>query len=94
MKEKYTLKLFIGFLKKNNIYDAYIKSLIEYNSSKLINPTYFIIRTVKVRPMCLIADAFDWSSCKCCNKKWFDLHMEWWTLYNKLFNKKTKRSIL
>jgi hypothetical protein len=86
MKEKYTLKLFIGFLKKNNVYDAYIKSLIECNSPRFIDPLNFIIRTIKVRPRSIIADAFDWRSCKYCPNKWYDLHMEWCTLYNKLFD--------
>ena len=86
MKDKYTLKLFIGFLKKNDVYDVYTKSLIEYNSSRLIDPLSFIIRTIKVRPRSIIADAFDWSSCKYCPNKWYGLHMEWWTLYNKLFD--------
>ena len=79
MKGKYILKLFIGFLKKNNVYKAYIKSLIE---SK-IEPLDFIIKTIKVNLETLIVNAFEWSSCKYCPYKWYGLHMEWCTLYRK-----------
>lgn len=85
MKEKYILKLFIGFLKKNNVYNEYIKSLIESKSSANIEPLSFIIKTIKIRPRSLIVDAFDWSSCKYCPHKWYDLHNEWWALYCKHF---------
>ena len=78
MKERYVLKLFIGFLKQNKVYNEFIKSLLEYNKSiSMEDPLLFIIKTIKTKPRTIIANAFDWSSCKYCPHKWFDLHFQW-----------------
>jgi hypothetical protein len=82
MKEHYILKLFIKFLKENNVYEEY---LIRLNSSKggKEKSIKYIVKQCKYQPLDLIMDAFPWISLNNINSKlkWSDLHREWYFYY-------------
>lgn len=87
MKNKYILKLFISFLKKNNVYYNFLynleidvlyrKRLIKLTKIDLTNPVDYVVYTIKCNPE-MIFDAFSWSHTNGINKeKWCKLHLEW-----------------
>ena len=78
MKEQYILKLFIKFLKKNNVYEEYILSLKSHKGGKEESINYIVLKC-KNKPLDLIISAFPWFSLKNINSKikWSDLHRQW-----------------
>ena len=84
MKNKYILKQFIAFLKKNNVYDEYLYELskgklfrVQYDE-KWINPVDFIIYEIKREPSGLIINAFCWAkSTTLSQETWNELSNEW-----------------
>ena len=82
MKKKYILKTFIKFLKKNDVYNAYIYSL-KLSKNSNIAATKFIINTINRDPNDLIVAAFAWYTSPNQKKSWSELHDEWCYLINK-----------
>ena len=89
MKNKYILKLFIGFLKKNNVYDEFLYYLEKDKPFRLSrlndlrNPIEYIEFMINNNPTMLINDAFDWShATKITRAEWYRLHSSWCKYYN------------
>lgn len=84
MKEQYILKLFIKFLKKNNVYEEYILRLNSHKGGKEESINYIVL-ICKTKPLELIISAFPWFSLKDINSKikWGDLHRKWIYLLKK-----------
>ena len=84
MKNKYILKLFIAFLKRNKVYNEYLYALskgehyrFNYNKN-WIKPEDFIVETIQRSPNNLISDAFDWGNFEYSRyKEWWILNDEW-----------------
>ena len=79
-KHRFILKMFIAFLKKNNVYNEYLSSLEDghyyrHEHRKAINEKQFIIDTVTTQPYRLILDAFRWSDYS--QVDWNDLSLKW-----------------
>lgn len=90
MKNKYILKLFIAFLKQNEVYNDYLYALskgelFRYRIRQKIRPENFISETIKCNPDALIQYAFDWESdSNLSQETWWILNDEWEDLiYNK-----------
>lgn len=81
MNNKLTLKLFIKYLKKNGIYDIYLKCL----THDLKQPIEFITYTIKTNPKWLISNGFMWE--KEHNVDWYHFHMIWCDLIDKQIKK-------
>ena len=67
MTNKNKLKLFITFLKQENIYKEYLKSLNNGKNYREVidcesNVTDFIVKKISELPFHLISSAFNWSS--------------------------------
>lgn len=88
MKNKYILKLFISFLKKNNVYYNFLynldidvlfrQKLIRFKKIDLTNPVDYVVYTIKCNPEMIFNDAFNWSCTNGINReKWSKLHLEW-----------------
>lgn len=84
MKKIKRLKLFINFLKKNNVYEKYILNLTNKSSifyRELLNlpktPDIFISNLIEKRPEELINLSFNWSSTKEGAHFWEVLHYSW-----------------
>ena len=73
MKEKYILKCFITFLKRNNALNIYNEYLQKYRQEK--NAISFLIQHCTDNPTDLIMNAFPWRSNKIVS--WGKLHKEW-----------------
>lgn len=86
MTNKNKLKLFITFLKQENIYKEYLKSLNNgKNYRELIhcesNATDFIVNKISERPFYLINSAFKWSSNHYPYIDWSVVSLKWVDYY-------------
>ena len=83
MKEKFILKLFLAFLKKNNVLEEYVKNLELDNGGKN-ESIRFIVSCCNYQPSNLLMHAFVWGGFKLKNKRftWGDLHRQWNILLN------------
>ena len=89
MNNKIILKLFIKFLRKENIYKDYIEGLkrgasYRANCSRIreCDELEWLVKTVKSCPQNLIVDAFSWGSSKIVH--WGELDLKWkGFVYNK-----------
>lgn len=76
MSKQLLIRVFIKFLKYNQIYDSYLLRLNEtkgdYEESQK-----FIIRCMKTKPDDLIMCAFPWITPCTQKKSWGQLHREW-----------------
>lgn len=79
MKKKLIIKTFTRFLKKNNVYDLYLTSLMNYHEQET-KSIDFIINCLKRTPNELILGAFPWYSVPTQKKSWAILHQEWISL--------------
>lgn len=84
MKNKYILKRFIAFLKRNYAYKEFLNLMINDRNFRitykkdLSNPTDYITFTIQNHPKMLINNAFDWSNSKnITRRQWYDLHNAW-----------------
>lgn len=85
MENKYILKIFINFLKKEGIYTYYLKALEEdkthYRKKRITsyrseNPVDFIVACLNYnKPYMLIDSAFDWTAYQ--NANWYNLTQKW-----------------
>lgn len=79
------LKLFISFLKNNNIYNQFLYNLNKdktFRNKKLYNPVNYIVHQIKTELVFLFLNAFDWSNTKQLNEnQWDDLHEKWLKFY-------------
>lgn len=79
------LKLFISFLKNNNIYNQFLYNLNNdktFRNKKLNKPVNYIVHQIKTEPAFLFLNAFDWSNTKQLNEKqWDNLHEKWLKFY-------------
>lgn len=73
MKEKYILKCFITFLKRNNAFEEFSERLKKYRSNK--EAIRFLITCCKYQPIEIIVSAFPWISNQ--GISWAKLHVEW-----------------
>lgn len=73
MKEKFILKCFITFLKRNNALYIYNEYLQKYRNEK--NAIHFLIQHCSYNPTDLIINAFPWRSNKMVS--WAKLHKGW-----------------
>lgn len=84
MKANFILKLFLTFLKKNNVLEEYIKNLEcdKVGKNESIN---FIVSCCKYQPSNLLIHAFVWREFRLKNKSftWSDLHRKWNLLLRK-----------
>lgn len=84
MKYKYILRIFITFLKRENVYDQYIDALInDKHYRQKISPSLFIAHHVKYSPQNLIASAFDWSTYQNTIVGWAYIDEKWRRLLSK-----------
>jgi hypothetical protein len=88
MKNKYILKLFIYFLKKNNVYYQFLynlnidvlfrRKLIQIEKIDLTNLVDYVVYMIKCNPKRIFNDSFSWFHTNEINsKKWCKLHLEW-----------------
>lgn len=89
MKNKYVLKLFIGFLKKNKVYDEFLYYLEKEKHFRLSrvndlrNPIEYIKFMINNNPTMLVNYAFEWSNAKTRTRvSWCKLHCDWCKYYN------------
>ena len=78
MKAKIILKLFLAFLKKNNVLEEYVKNL-ENDKGGKNESIKFIVNCCTYQPSHLLMLAFVWSEFKLKNKRftWGDLNRKW-----------------
>ena len=96
MKEKYILKRFAAFLKKNNVYDEFLYYLQKDSSFRstasfcdLRNPISYITNAIKCYPEMIFNSAFNWGNTKNIKREqWFELHLEWSRYCRNIFLKK------
>ena len=83
MKGKFILKLFLAFLKKNNVLEEYVKNL-ELDKGGKNESIRFIVSCCKYQPSNLLIHAFSWIEFKLKNKSftWGYLHRQWNLLLN------------
>ena len=79
-KHRFILKMFIAFLKKNDVYNEYLSNLEDgfyyrHKHKKAINEKQYIIDTITTKPYRLILDAFNWANDNKVN--WDDVSSEW-----------------
>lgn len=97
MTNKYKLKLFITFLKQENIYEEYLKSLNNgKNYRELIhcesNATDFIVNQIKKQPYNLISSAFAWYLNRYSHINWATVSLKWRAYYiNNIGEEKLKK---
>ena len=100
MREKYILKRFVGFLKKNNVYDEFLYYLQKDSGFRpkkslydLRNPISYIAHSIKYCPQMLFNGAFNWEDTKNIKReRWSELHFEWYRYcLNNLKNKCDER---
>ena len=91
MENKYILKQFIAFLKRNYAYKEFLNLMMNDRNFRitykkdLSDPTDYISFMIQNQPKLLINNAFDWSnSTKITRGQWYDLHNEWCRLYTTL----------
>jgi hypothetical protein len=76
MTKQHLIRVFIKFLKYNQVYDSYLLRLNE-TKGNYKESQKFIIRCIKTKPDDLIMCAFPWIT-PCTQKKaWGQLHREW-----------------
>jgi hypothetical protein len=86
MKEKYILKRFVAFLKKNNVYNEFLYYLQKDSGFRptkslcdLRNPISYITHTIKYCPDMIFNSAFNWDNTKNIKReRWYELHLEWY----------------
>ena len=76
MSKQHLIKVFIKFLKYNQVYDSYLLRLNEAKGSNKASQK-FIIRCMKTKPDDLIMCAFTWITPSTQKKSWGQLHREW-----------------
>lgn len=83
MKAKFILKLFLTFLKKNNVLEEYVKNL-EHDKGGKNESIKFIVSYCNYQPSNLLMHAFVWRGFSLKNKgfTWGDLHRKWNLLLN------------
>lgn len=94
MENKYILKQFIAFLKRNNAYKEFLNLMMNDGNFRitlkqdLSDPTDYIAFMVQNYPKMLINNAFDWSnSTHITRGQWYDLHNKWCSLCTILMKK-------
>ena len=95
MGNKYILKQFIAFLKKNNVYNEFLYYLQKDSNFRptkslcdLRNPTSYIINTIKYYPEIIFNSAFNWTATKNIKKeRWYELHLEWYRYCRNILKK-------
>lgn len=94
MGNKYILKQFIAFLKRNYVYREFLNLMMDDRNFRitykadLSDPTDYISFMVLNQPKMLINNAFDWSnSTNITRGQWYDLHKEWCHLCTILMEK-------
>lgn len=82
MNNKIILKLFIKFLRRENIYENYIEGLkrgatYRANCSRMKerDELKWLVKTIKVCPQKLIEDAFSWSHYNF--EDWININRKW-----------------
>ena len=86
MTKQLLIRVFIKFLKYNQVYDSYLLRLNE-TKGNYKESQEFIIRCIETKPDDLIMCAFPWIT-PCTQKKpWEVLHREWQMLLNKYDDK-------
>lgn len=88
MKHKYILRIFITFLKRENVYYQYIDALINdkhyrTKTSQQLSPSSFIAHQVKYSPQNLISNAFAWSTYQNTIFGWAYIDEKWRRLLSK-----------
>lgn len=73
MKEKYVLKCFVTFLKRNNAFEEFSERLKKYRDNKSI--IQFLKTHCKHQPTEIIINAFPWTRIR--GISWAKLHVEW-----------------
>ena len=94
MKNKYILKHFIAFLKRNYAYKEFLNLMMDDRTFRityktdLSDPTDYITFTIQNQPKMLINNAFDWSNSRNITRgQWYDLHKTWCHLCTILMEK-------
>jgi hypothetical protein len=88
MKNKFILKLFISFLKKNDVYYNFLynletdvlyrSKLIRFSKIDLTNPVDYVVHTIKCNPAMIFNNAFNWFYTDGIDReKWCQLHCKW-----------------
>lgn len=86
MSKQNLIRVFIKFLKYNQVYDSYLLRLNETKGNNKESQK-FIIRCMKTNPDDLIMCAFPWIT-PCTQKKaWSQLHFEWQRLLKTYYDK-------
>ena len=76
MSKQHLIRIFIKFLKYNQVYDSYLLRLNETKGNYKASQK-FIIRCIKTEPDDLIMCAFPWITPSTQEKTWEQLHREW-----------------
>ena len=76
MTKQLLIRVFIKFLKYNQVYDSYLLRLNE-TKGNYKESQKFIIRCMKTNPDDLIMCAFPWITPSKQKKAWGQLHREW-----------------
>lgn len=97
MTNKHKLKIFIIFLKQENIYREYLKGLNNGKEYRKFfycesNATDFIVNKISKQPFNLISSAFDWSSNRYPHINWGAVSLKWRDYYiNNIGEEKLKK---
>jgi hypothetical protein len=88
INEKKYLKTFIGFLKRNNAYEAFVKNLTDgkvYRKryGEVYDDVEYIVNKIRQNPHNLLVDAFNWDK-RDDDIDWAMLSFEWDELMHKL----------
>ena len=86
MSKQQLIRVFIKFLKYNQVYDSYLLRLNE-TKGNYKESQKFIIKCIKTEPDDLIMYAFPWITPSKQKKPWAQLHREWQMLLNKYDDK-------
>lgn len=94
MGNKFILKQFIAFLKRNYAYKEFLNLMMNDGNFRitpkqdLSDPTDYITFMVQNQPKMLINNAFQWSNSRNMTRgQWYDLHNEWRDLCTILMKK-------
>lgn len=95
MNEKYILKRFIAFLKKNNVYNEFLYYLQKDSGFRprrslcdLRNPISYITNAIKYCPEMIFNSAFNWDNTKNIKReRWYELHLEWYRYCRNILKK-------
>lgn len=86
MSTKYLLRIFINFLKLNQVYENYL-SYLKATKGGQKKSVDFIVKHITYNPEDIIIEAFPWVTPKHQKKRWGELHREWQMLLNKYDDK-------